>query len=197
MTNHVTDNETTYIVNEATEALMTMLRDIPDDRRLEVCSKLLTFKKEKKDPKTILEYMIDDVLKDVPNESMTASFHGVAAVKEVIPQQKAQSNEMLTRQEVSEMIGRTLNTVTNQVNKNKMVGYFSGSSLHIPAWQFKNDEVIPGIRDVLKAMDVNGLDAIANITTPLERLGGRNILTLLSEGNIAEAVRAAERLKES
>ncbi|MDY6928147.1 MAG: hypothetical protein SWN10_13750 [Pseudomonadota bacterium] len=197
MTNHVTDNETTYIVNEATEALMTMLRDIPDDRRLEVCSKLLTFKKEKMDPKTILEYMIDDVLKDVPNESMTASFHGVAAVQEVIPQQKAQSNEMLTRQEVSEMIGRTLNTVTNQVNKNKMVGYFSGSSLHIPAWQFKNDEVIPGIRDVLKAMDVNGLDAIANITTPLERLGGRNILTLLSEGNIAEAVRAAERLKES
>lgn len=101
---------------------------------------------------------------------------------------------VLTTGEAATLLGKKIPTIKNYIKRNRLVGYFDGGKNLLPAWQFFDNRVVPGVDDVLTVFGENGVPAVRNFSTPLERLDGQSIIDVLRQGNLEQAVDAAEAL---
>lgn len=93
-----------------------------------------------------------------------------------------------TTGEAKKIIGRSINSIKEYVADFKLVGYKVGNRTKLPAWQFGEDCVVPGVDSILGRMGINGVDAESTFTLQLERFNGKCIVDALREGNIPQAL---------
>lgn len=103
------------------------------------------------------------------------------------------TDEIITRQEAAKRLGLSVNTITNYVKSYRMIGFTSSNSnqMLIPAWQIPYQRIIPGLQDILEALDDNGAKANRDIFT---RVQGTTIFECLSRSDMSKALLLCEEI---
>lgn len=195
--NYANKMERDYLSDVVREGVWKLMEDMPAEKVMDIMSHTVAMKKYGVGEEELIAHIFKDLYSGVvPSAGEASGFKDFAIAKhQKIAPVLLDENAMLSRKEAAAIIGRTENTVKNQVDHNKLVGYMSGANLHLPAWQFNDGKALNGLRDVLTVLGSNGLAAIRSFTTPLQALEGKTLLSLLKDGDLARAVEVAQRLK--
>ncbi len=108
----------------------------------------------------------------------------------------------LSAEEAGAKLGISKAAVLKRYQKGQLLGWREArqNAVRFPVWQFGEDDVLPGLSEVLKIFrDAPWIDdwgRIAFFLTPLESLQGRRPLDFLRKGDVRRVVWAAQAFTE-
>lgn len=100
----------------------------------------------------------------------------------------------LTAPQVARLLNTTRQTPHDRVRAGTLVAAMDRGIWRFPTWQFDPDGpdgVIPGLPDVIRALDVPPLAKISWLTRPNQAFDGRSPLALLKSGQVDRVVKQA------
>ena len=122
---------------------------------------------------------------------LAARLRGVKAKKQMLKVQ----GEPWSSKDVASYLNVALNTVSKQRRQGKILGLHCGKSGYLfPSWQFKSNEVLPGLKEVLKVLNDNQVpdwDKLRFFVTSDFRLSSSTPLAYLHQNAIERAIEAA------
>ena len=101
----------------------------------------------------------------------------------------------LTAPQVARLLNTTRQTPHDRVKAGTLLAVMDRGALRFPAWQFDSegpDGVIPGLPDVIQALDLSPLAKISWLTRPNEIFDGQSPLDLLKRGQVERVVRQGQ-----
>lgn len=99
--------------------------------------------------------------------------------------------DSLTTEDVRALLGGvSRQAVSERVRTGRLLGARLGGTLRMPAWQFDQDGVVPGLPQVLAVLAARGsaVAAQAWMRTPIPDEGGRSAADLLIDGELGLAL---------
>ena len=111
-----------------------------------------------------------------------------------------QAGGMYDRAQVAEFLSVTPAAVDKQRQRRQILGVSYGTEVRFPAAQFKDGEIVKGLKKVLEAFgDMNPWGQLQLLTTPLEGFGEKPtpVLDILSKNPSAETLRQITALAAS
>jgi hypothetical protein len=104
---------------------------------------------------------------------------------------------VLEQQEVIERLDVSRGTLFNWERDFKIISYRDSGKRVFPAWQFVGNRVLPGLDQVLGALQVRGLEAWNMTSLPLELADDHSLYELLLAHQVDRAVSIAKQLHEN
>jgi hypothetical protein len=102
--------------------------------------------------------------------------------------------DTLTVMDVARILNTTRQTPHDRVRAGKLLAVMDRGIWRFPSWQFDPDGpdgVIPGLPDVIRALEVPSLAKISWLTRPNQAFDGRSPLDLLQSGQVKRVVKQA------
>lgn len=88
------------------------------------------------------------------------------------------------------------NTVKNRVRANKLIGFTDSKVMKLPAWQFNNGAVLPGLEKAISFIGTNGVPAVRALETPMERFEGKPAYEYLRKGDLETVISIIKLISE-
>lgn len=102
--------------------------------------------------------------------------------------------DTLTAPQVARLLNTTRQTPHDRVRAGTLLAVMDRGALRFPRWQFDPegpDGVVPGLPDVIRALDVTPLAKVSWLTRPNPMLDGRTPLECLRAGQVERIARLA------
>jgi len=90
----------------------------------------------------------------------------------------------------------TINTIKKRVKTNKLIGYSDSGKMCIPAWQFSNGNILPNLDKLLSHINVEGLEVVSAMETPMQDYDNKPAYQFLQEGDLDTAIEIVELITE-
>ncbi|OXS14613.1 hypothetical protein CGX12_13390 [Zobellella denitrificans] len=89
------------------------------------------------------------------------------------------------------LLGATTDAIRKRIQRRGLAAYKKGSAVRIPCAQFKDNQVLDGLPEVLKQLpSAEGKAAVLALLTPSD--SGKSIIELLREGDKSRAIAEAK-----
>ena len=123
---------------------------------------------------------------------LAAKLRGIVAMQQMIEYEEGSWSSDV----VADYLNISVGAVSKKRRTNRLLGLHMGSKGYLfPSWQFKSGSVLPGLPEVIAALEqnlVSDWDKLRFFLSADYRLNGKTPLDLLRSGSIEPVVKAAE-----
>jgi hypothetical protein len=129
---------------------------------------------------------------DAPGKQLQdARLRGLARIAEL----RKEAEPCLETGQVCELLGVTRETIRKKVDRKQLLALPKGGERVFPAFQFKDGNVVPGLGEVLEALDTDSIFVrLAFLLSKSPLLGNRTAIEELQAGKLENVILEARSL---